>query len=720
MKKIILFCMFVLLVFGVAGCDKKGQSNVGKTTKDLDTIVDYYKSVTDLNITPEYVPQNSDFQFTENGVYFVERTESVEGEEYDWKYEFFVKGYEQEAECGSLQVSLENTFLLAYHIYTDGEQSDILYTLQLNENEELVIVSYDEIGLVKREININNESCTRKEANRLFVVKEDLFLLYGNNKIFFIDNHGESLSESVSPEGTFQKVMADREGNVYISMYEGEKQSASLSQIDLEAKCLLESKEIPGVGVQLGKWEDEELLVYDTNYIYIFHYKNGISRPLVNLKTANINVANIQGIFQRNGDITLLSMRGSSGKSPVNIICFSKEPKTNSMQVGKERVKIYLHAEENFLKYGDAAEMIETFNEENAEYELVVKNFGENLNLVLASQEKPDMILTSDYLAEAMIEEGYLLDLTSYINNSNRFGVEDIRSEIYNAMNKNGKIHLLPYEYSFSALAVKATQAEPGIGWTVDGFLTWIEEHPGVVSDSLASWEAILTVCLQAGIDSYVDWEQSSCCFDGKEFKQLLERTKQIHIEKDSNPWITEETDLSGKTVITQKYIKGGYEVAQVSIVFGEEATLKGYPSGDGKPVTFTSVRGLGILSTSEYKEGAFAFLEHAFCFYPEDGGGSCLYVHKDNFERGMEDAGKIIIAHTDGEPPRYMAENEAAILREAAACAVLMRSEVYDIIPLIFSEVTPYYRNEKSIDETCDVIQNRVQLYLDERGTVR
>lgn len=48
---------------------------------------------------------------------------------------------------------------------------------------------------------------------------------------------------------------------------------------------------------------------------------------------------------------------------------------------------------------------------------------------------------------------------------------------------------------------------------------------------------------------------------------------------------------------------------------------------------------------------------------------------------------------------------------------AVLMDYSQDDLEELIWEELEPYFENQKEADAVCDIIQNRVQLYLDENN---
>lgn len=711
MKKNLLLLMILISICGFAfmGCQKEIPENPAQGESASGEI--YYKSITDLKISPTYAPWSGWFLTTDAGVYFMEKTELTEDEEYSWEHKFYIKPYDVQAECRRLPVVLKDTYLLAYDVFTDDEQGDCLYTLVLGDEDRLEIVSYDAEGFPVKDIVITDSLCTRNDVNRMFVADEETVLLYGYERLFFIDAEGTVLQEITCPFGGFQNIVSAKDGTLYISMYDGAEGKTGLAQIHLNTRSLSEAKEIPGDGLQLSAYGEKDLFLYDAENIYSFCFETGTLTPLVNLKEANIWITGVQAIRQQGEDIAILSMRGNEGSAPVNLICLSKEKRENSEQVGAERTKIYVHAHPEEL----GEEMIETFNESNLKYEVVVKYYGDDLNFILASSDAPDIILTGDYGAQPMMEQGYLEDLLPYINESDIFGLEDVRQEVLDAMYYGDSIYILPYVYSVNALSLKASQVSPGMGWTIEEFITWLEEHPDVVSNCITSWESVFAICMEGGWDTFVNLEEGKCYFDGEEFKTLLSRIQSLKIEKDTSLWLPDMTDLSDKTVITQKYVYTGQGVAGDSYIYGEEATLKGYPTKDGRPLTLMSLRGLGILSTSKNKEGAFEFLEHAFCFMPEYDGGN-LYVNKDSFEKGMADVDNIMVGRTEEGEPINATEQEKAIVREALENAKSRHKAVSEILLIVYEEVGAYYNGQKGLDETCAVIQSRVQLYLDEQ----
>ena len=54
--------------------------------------------------------------------------------------------------------------------------------------------------------------------------------------------------------------------------------------------------------------------------------------------------------------------------------------------------------------------------------------------------------------------------------------------------------------------------------------------------------------------------------------------------------------------------------------------------------------------------------------------------------------------------------------VRSAFQEGVYLGDEEYDLLSILDEEVIPYFKGDKELDDVVKIIQNRIQLYLDEK----
>lgn len=165
---------------------------------------------------------------------------------------------------------------------------------------------------------------------------------------------------------------------------------------------------------------------------------------------------------------------------------------------------------------------------------------------------------------------------------------------------------------------------------------------------------------------------------------------------------------------------------------YGEELIFLGYPSEDGSLMGEAWPEGsLAIAANSKEKEGAWEFLKYYILNYHRPYG---MPAEKYRFEEQWksiqtpkyeEDAsGQKVEApisyffyQNQMEPIYALSEGRANHIYEAVKSARPFTAEEQTILNIVFEEAGAYFYDQKTLEETVDIIQNRCQLYLDERG---
>lgn len=172
------------------------------------------------------------------------------------------------------------------------------------------------------------------------------------------------------------------------------------------------------------------------------------------------------------------------------------------------------------------------------------------------------------------------------------------------------------------------------------------------------------------------------------------------------------------------------YTLEKYAMDYGEELLFLGYPSPDGS--LMGEVRpeaSLGILANSSNKEGAWEFLKYYLLNYNVPYG---IPADEYSFEKEWNEAKtpkyeedengeleEVLVSQFfyqgDMVPLYVMLEENAEHIHEVIESALPVSKDAQTIQNIIFEESSAYFYEQKTLEETVDIIQNRCQLYLDE-----
>ena len=391
------------------------------------------------------------------------------------------------------------------------------------------------------------------------------------------------------------------------------------------------------------------------------------------------------------------------------------------------------------------------FNQTNEEYYVYLEacpedsnrlDFGERTLVEMAAGKGPDIICAPllDEEAWDLVENGYLEDLAPRMRDAG-IREEDYFPAAFAYLRDGDRIYGIN-NYArvgtyYISREVLGDMEDPDIGALVDALACY--EGDGVFADMSA--QRILRYFLEGSGDLWgmLDQETGSCSFDGELFARMLYVAGRYADDgRDGRPVLFEQGNH-------MEYYDCDYERQQ----YEERGMVEiGYFFDNGRHFEESTATWMAITSTARYREGAWVFLQfllsdqaqmisgrfdHISGFYP---------ISKKVYE---EMAGEAIAkgayyryTKEDGRPAARVLGRNTALLR---TLNVTVYREMFDpteekveqvrraledsqvpplktqpILNIICEEAEAYFSGAKSIEEVTPIIQNRVQLYLDER----
>lgn len=354
----------------------------------------------------------------------------------------------------------------------------------------------------------------------------------------------------------------------------------------------------------------------------------------------------------------------------------------------------------------------------------------ERLKLDIVQGKAPDIIDVSsiDYLP--FVEKGVLLDLNEFMQSEQEYGPEKLCESVRKAYQIGDKLYSIAPGFQLHTMWGKTSVIGAGTGLSLNSLREVLKRNGKDLNAifGFSADESVLTTLCTFGMDELIDWENKTCDFGGQYFQELLSFAKEYNGGYSAGS--VSRGIGQGEILISAGII---FNVADYQVqkeLYGDDITFIGYPvlSGSGTAVCYSGTE-IAINADSEQREQAWDFVK----FYIENGyNGLGFPVAVEQLKAFMENAMKQdIVDDQEGgqyELPKGTYSDEdtyvevfAASQEEVDKVWALIETVNgtfdynIDILNIINEEAEAYFSGMKTVSETAETIQNRVQLYLQE-----
>lgn len=339
----------------------------------------------------------------------------------------------------------------------------------------------------------------------------------------------------------------------------------------------------------------------------------------------------------------------------------------------------------------------------------------------------PDMLVISREQLIDMEKAGVLADLSDILP-------KQIQDQVFSGVLQNGiigdKLYGIPYEAYVDTLFV-SNDIWSEDTWTIEDMMELTQKDPTVercisIPYSLTADQMLYDLCvINLESSGFIDFQKLTCSFESEEFCSLLKFCKDYGEAPGSrnNMTVSEQRDevLSGGALAY--YLAGGFiQFSSQRAMFGEDFHCVGFPANgmNGSIVScYSCVAVNDRTENTDIIEDFVQFLlsEESQVAYTVN------WVRRDVMTNHVRE-------HTGrSEGPVFILDNRSIIPLEGRADGSSYLEEYlnlmeegaasctkYEIMNIILEEAMAYFSDDKSLQETTDVIQKRVQNYLDER----
>ncbi len=663
--------------------------------------------------------------------------EGVTGTSYYYVYSMKADGTDLQ-ELGSPQLN-ENEYINYMLVKSDGTIQFLLGAYdQKSEKTQYSLVAYDENGKeasredVTKVLGLTDESY----LNKALIDDKDRYVFATDQAIIVLDKDLKKVCEMKPDSNYVEGIAKTKDGKILVADSSGDK-GAKVQILDVDAQKWGESYKL-----DLQYFSSSDALMNGIEYDFYYKDDAGIygydiaskkSTKVMDYVASNISSDNSYSITPIAKDTMMGTTWDESGSK---VVIYKKvDPSTIT---DKETITVgAMYVDDNVKKAAIA------FNKKNNKYQIEFKDYSNEedpqtkMNADIIAGNVPDILCLSGLSVNQYVEKGILEDLTSYYEKDSDVSVDDMIPSVAKAMQIDGKYYYIAPGFYVNTLvgAAKTVGTEPG--WTMDDLKKLLDEHKDARPFYSENKNDNLYSFITMNISDYVDWSTGECTFDGQDFKDILEIC---------NRGTNEETDYSedspsepslvkeGKVLLTNGGSLDMESVELYEAMFNGDITFIGYPNKDKDGSYFSFDKQLGIYSKSKNKDAAWEFLK-TFLTKEYQGDRNNLYsnpTRQDAFDMlvksktatkkytdelgneveplesgwGWDDLNVDIGPLTDKQAQMYIdLVNNTDKTGE-------YNDEIGNIIT---EEAKAYFSGQKSLDETADIIQNRVKTYVNE-----
>lgn len=579
------------------------------------------------------------------------------------------------------------------------------------------------------------------------VMPDGKIFLMDTNGMFLYDTNGSRIKEvTLDKEVENASIIVLNDGSLVINSYNPENGANVFYQVDVESGKVSEEYAIPGnsSGYSYYPGVGYDLFLVGGRGVYGYNLGDTESTLLMDYIDSDLSSSFIYHVAAVSKE-EFYGLMSDDVTGGMTLLKFTKvDPKD---VVDKEVLTLAC----NGLNW-EVRKHVTDFNKNNGTYRIKILDYAEynteqdysvgitKLNTDIASGKVPDILLLDNRLpANSYMAKGLFEDLYPFIEADEEIKKEDFFPNILEALEVNGKLYRMVPDFTISTVVGKTALVGKEPGWTIEELNQVMENMPeGAVPFTEMTKSFMINNSIQFAGDQFIDWETGECSFQSEGFLSLLEFTKQFPTELGddyyTDSYWQEYNSMwrKDKVLLNILYLDGftTYNLQKKGI-FGEDITMIGFPAENKSGSAIMPGLDMVMSSKSKNKDGAWEFMRY---FITDE--------YQNQIEYGWPLSMKRIdaLAEEAMKNPTYEDENGNLVEyertysidgievlippmteteKEEVLTFIQSVNQLYnyneDLQNIIAEEAAPYFEGQKGAKEVADIIQSRVQIYVNE-----
>ena len=578
----------------------------------------------------------------------------------------------------------------------------------------------------------------------LFDKDGNLVVVYESKKIKVFDKDFNTIAECQS-NSDIGYISQDANGDVVV--YESSNTPESkgkLRKLDISAGKLDEGLEFATYITDGGiaKGTDGYDLYYTTNSaIYGYNYDGDKSTEIADFSSSGINSDCMLGFDMISADTFLCFTRKGDYTAPNVLEKYTKADPSDIADKNVLTVASFSYDNSEFKQ------IVLDYNESQDENMIAIVDYSQaedpsaKFSADVAAGTVPDLYYITidfgDMTINQCVAKGLFEDLTPYLEKDAELSESDIIPSVYQNMLVDGKLYYTsPSVGVYSMVGNKSVVGEAA-GWDMAEVKNCVDSMP---EDSeifvSCNKDTMLNTFMWGGtVNDYINWDKGECSFNSQEFKDLVEMCNTGSDEEDA---LLDGDGLellgNNKVLLSMVSNLNPSNYTEFKKVADGNLVFKGYPSKNKSAGIFQLRAAVAMSSQCADKEAAWDFVRYLFteeCQSKMYANGSGIPTRNDVFdvyadtftwtESGTDKYGNEINIEPGMENGDPMYSRKAVSQDDVKAFRAFIDTcsgyyecdrKVWDIIS---EETKAYFSGDKSLDDVCSIIQDRVTTYVNE-----
>ena len=393
------------------------------------------------------------------------------------------------------------------------------------------------------------------------------------------------------------------------------------------------------------------------------------------------------------------------------------------------------------------------YNRDSDVYRIVIRDYQSynsyddynasitKLNNDIITGDMPDILVTSGLPVENYIAKGLIADVSKLIKQDEELSQVEFIQNVFDAYSVKGKLYYVVPNFSVSTVVVKSSLVGDRTGWTMEDMQNVLAELGDETQPfTEVTRDGFMSMAMSYCGNEFVDVSTGKCSFNSDNFIAMMEFAKTLpeemnwdEIYGDGSYWENYDSQWrENRTLMNQLYIGNFTNLNyQLNGYMGEPVSFVGFPMEDGKGSYISAMDSFALSARSANLDGAWDFVRYYLTDEYQEELSYGLPVNKRVFmEKSLEAMKKRTYTDENGNEVEY--DETFWMNGEEIPLPPLSQEQVNQVVEFVMSVDKAYYYNEnvlniineemgafytgqKSAQDVANVIQSRVQLYVDE-----
>ena len=608
--------------------------------------------------------------------------------------------------------------------------TDLAGNLQVADVREIYLEKgiYQEVSAEQRFMQSLNWRCDGKGNICVIDYKED-----GGQVFYLFDQSGEILLEY---EGTSKQNLVDPlrapEGELILPVYDetekcyeflwadaAEGELRSLARMETSFPCIGQMYGMLGDDIYYRSWAMSE------EWIVKWNIKSGRRVQVFDFQTAGLDTSYRTMLALREGQTPVLRLtRFKDGKPREWIAALAQQ-----RPAADGAIRVANLAGDGYGPTLTECAVLASMETPDYRYEYEDASAQEDRDRILIelSQGKgPDLMFVSIEDMYMLEEKGLLLDIGQLIPGEFQ---EELLPGAMEIGTVDDRFLGVPMEVTAQTLAV-AADTWPEDTWRLEDVIDLMDEgkltgairspYVGMNDYETPSLTVLTLVGYSLGDSFLIDWEKGESHFDDERFIRLLELTStdMSSVHQDTDPWLNGGKDfLWGYFTFTSSFLNFFEQMEE------EGGRIVGYPT-EGVCGNYLMANGVLVVNANiAHKEAAAYYLETLLGdevqYKISMSGLSVRKLSPENYIVEEEDGRLVYLGGLHASEMPVFQDGTTSIHRAKTFLESCAGAPPRDgqIIRIIAEELSAMYAENKFPQTAAEIINSRVQLYLDERN---